>query len=259
MSGAFVDLANVKLWFIDTGGSGEPVVLLHANTGTSEAWQKQMPVLAQAGYRAIAFDRPGRGKSVVEAAQKPLSVTEYVDALADHLKLPKFHLVGVAGGGYVALDYASWRPERLRSLVLAATGIGLTLDEESLRFRKLAEIPGFRELPAEVRELSPSYRGMNPDGVARWKEIYASAKAGSGPHAPELRTPNTYAKIASVTTPTLVMAGDVDLTSPIGAIRLWARHLKGHEFVLITEAGHSVAWEQPEQFNRALLDFLRRH
>src|SRR5262245_53052124 len=206
MSGAFVELPNAKLWVVDTGGTGDPVILLHANTGTSEAWQKQLPVLAQAGYRAIAFDRPGRGKSV--AGAKPVSVTENLDALVEHLKLAKINLVGVAGGRYVALDYAAWPPERLESLVLAATGLGRVLDEESQRFRKLAEIPGFRDLPAEVREMSPSYRGMNPEGVARWKEIYESAKRGGGPHAPELRTPNTYAKVASINTPTLVIAGD---------------------------------------------------
>src|SRR5438477_7544355 len=99
---AFIDLPNVKLWVTDTGGTGDPIILLHANTGTTEAWQKQMPVFAQAGYRAIAFDRPGWGRSVVHAGMKPLAVAETLDALADHLKLAKFHLVGVAGGGYRA-------------------------------------------------------------------------------------------------------------------------------------------------------------
>src|SRR5262249_140290 len=161
MSGAFVELPNVKLWVADTDGTGDPVILLHANTGTSDAWQKQLPVLTQAGYRAIAFDRPGRGKSVAHAGMKPVSGTETLGALVDYLEGGRIHLVGVAGGGYVALDYAAWRPKRLKSLVLAATGLGLALDEEAQRFRKLAEIPGFRDLPAEVREMSPSYRGMN--------------------------------------------------------------------------------------------------
>jgi pimeloyl-ACP methyl ester carboxylesterase len=94
--------------------------------------------------------------------------------------------------------------------------------------------------------------------VERWKDIYAGSKQ-TGAVEPPLRTPNTNAKVASITTPTLVIAGDVDLTTPSGAIRLWARHLKGHEWVLITEAGHSVASEQPEAFNRAVVDFLRKH
>jgi pimeloyl-ACP methyl ester carboxylesterase len=253
-----VDLPNVRLWVTDSGGSGEPIILLHANTGTSENWQKQTPALVAAGYRVIAIDRPGWGKSAVREGQKPVSVAEDLDDLADHLKLDRFHLVGVAGGGYIALDYAAWRPQRLKSLVIGASGLGLVGDEEANTFRKQAAIPGFSQQPPEVREMSPSYRGMNPQGVARWKEIQAHA-AQPGAVVPPLRTPNTDAKVASVTTPILVIAGDVDLTTPSAAIRLWAKHLKAYEWALIPEAGHSVAWEQPEAFNQAVLAFVRKH
>jgi pimeloyl-ACP methyl ester carboxylesterase len=257
--GKFFDLPNVKLWVTDTGGTGEPLVLLHPNTGTLETWDKQTSALVQAGYRVIALDRPGWGKSVVREGMKPISAAEDLDALADRLALPKFHLLGVAGGGYVALDYAAWRPERLRSLVLAATGLGLVGDEEADSFRKGAAIPGFGQQPAEVREMSPTYRGMNPQGVARWKEIERRAMQPGAVNAP-LRTPNTDAKIASIVTPTLVIAGDVDLTTPSGAVRLWAKHLKvAYELSLIPEAGHAVAWEQPEAFNQSVLAFLRKH
>jgi pimeloyl-ACP methyl ester carboxylesterase len=257
-SGIFVDLPNVKLWVSDSGGTGDPIILLHANTGTSETWQKQTPTLVGAGYRVIAFDRPGWGKSVVHEGMKPISVAEELDALADHLKLSKFHLVGVAGGGYVALDYAAWRPERLKSLVVAASGLGLMGDEEADTFRKRAAIPGFSQLPPEVREMSPSYRGTNPEGVARWKEIEEHAMQ-AGAVVPPLRTPNTDEKIATITTPILVIAGDVDLTTPSAAIRLWAKHLKTYDWLLIPEAGHAVAWEQPDAFNQAVLAFLRKH
>src|SRR5579863_5759599 len=101
-TGAYVELPNVRLWVNDTGGSGDPVILLHPNTGTSEVWQTQIPALTQAGYRVIAPDRPGWGKSFIRPGMQPVSVAEDIDALADHLKLPKFHLVGVAGGGYIS-------------------------------------------------------------------------------------------------------------------------------------------------------------
>jgi pimeloyl-ACP methyl ester carboxylesterase len=257
-AGAFVELPNVKLWVTDSGGSGDPIVLLHANTGTSENWQKQTPALVQAGYRVIAIDRPGWGKSTVRAGLKPISVAEDLDALADQLKLDRFHLLGVAGGGYIALDYAAWRPERLKSLVVAASGLGLVGDDEAEAFRHRAAIPGFGQLPPEVREMSPSYRGSNPEGVARWKEIEAHAMQ-PGAVVPPLRTPNTDEKIASITTPILVIAGDVDLTTPSAAVRLWAKHLKTFDWLLIPEAGHSVAWEQPEAFNQGVLAFLRKH
>src|SRR5262249_26532300 len=62
---SYVDLPNVRLWVTDTGGSGDPVILLHPNTGTAAAWEKQIPALTQAGYRVIAPDRPGWGKSFI--------------------------------------------------------------------------------------------------------------------------------------------------------------------------------------------------
>jgi pimeloyl-ACP methyl ester carboxylesterase len=254
----FVDLPNVRLWVTDSGGNGAPIILLHANTGTSESWQKQTPALVAAGYRVIAIDRPGWGKSVMREGQKPVSVAEDLDNLADHLNLTSFHLLGVAGGGYIALDYAAWQPQRLKSLIVGASGLGLVGDEEAETFRKQAAIPGFDKQPPEVREMSPSYRGMNPEGVARWKEIQAHAMQ-PGAVVPPQRTPNTDAKISAITTPILVIAGDVDLTTPSAAIRLWAKHLKSYEWALIPEAGHSVAWEQPEAFNQAVLAFLRKH
>ena len=112
--GAHAELPGVKLWFIDTGGAGEPVMLLHPNTGTSETWEPQIAGLSQAGYRVIAFDRRGWGKSFADEkpGAKSGSVAEDLDALVDYLKIERFHLLGVAGGGFIAMDYAAWRPKR---------------------------------------------------------------------------------------------------------------------------------------------------
>jgi pimeloyl-ACP methyl ester carboxylesterase len=63
-SGRYAELPGVKLWFTDTGGTGTPMVLLHANTGTSASWEAQATAFAREGYRVIAFDRRGWGKSL---------------------------------------------------------------------------------------------------------------------------------------------------------------------------------------------------
>ena len=256
--GAFIDLPDVRLWVVDTGGSGDPVVLLHPNTGTVEVWKKQIPALVAAGYRVIAFDRPGWGRSTAQPGATPLSVAEDLDVLADRLGLGRFALVGVAGGGYIALDYAAWRPERVRSLVIANSGLGLKNDAEGDAFRRNSAIPDFHKFPAEVREMSPTYRGLNPEGVKAWKAIQSKAKQpGAADHA--LRTPNTLEKVAAIAMPVLVVAGDVDLTTPSGAMRLWARSLKHYDWLLVPEAGHALPWEQPDVFNAAVIDFLRKH
>jgi pimeloyl-ACP methyl ester carboxylesterase len=257
-SGQYAELPGVKLWFTDTGGTGVPLVFLHANTGTSANWGPQAAAFSKAGYRVIAFDRRGWGKSMADATgPQPGSIAGDLDALADHLKLDKFHLVGVAGGGFAALDYAAWRPQRLRSLVVAAT-TGQFAEPEMRDFTARVEIPQLRNQPAVYRELGPSYRGANPAGTKRWIEIEEHAQQPGAPSQP-LRTPNTFAKLAAVTMPVLVMAADADLLAPPALMRAWAAHVTNHEWAVVADAGHSIAWEQPDLFNETILAFIRRH
>jgi pimeloyl-ACP methyl ester carboxylesterase len=257
--GNYAELPGVKLWFTDTGGTGVPLVLLHANTGTSAVWANQVTGFSRAGYRVIAFDRRGWGKSMADAATgpQPGSIAGDLDALADYLKLDKFHLLGVAGGGFAALDYAAWRPERLRGLVIAAS-TGRVTDKEVTDFIARIEIPGIRKLPAVYREVGPSYRGANPDGTRRWAEIDEHARQPEAADQP-LRTPNTFAKIETIPTPTLVIAADADLLAPPALMRIWAVHVKNHEWAVMTDAGHAMAWEQPDVFNEKVIEFVKRH
>ena len=59
--GAFATFPGRKIWYVDTGGSGTPVVLLHAASGSVLMWERQLPALRAAGFRVIAFDRVGWG------------------------------------------------------------------------------------------------------------------------------------------------------------------------------------------------------
>ena len=258
-TGAYAELPGVKLWFTDSGGKGTPIILVHSNTGTSAVWEKQVAAFSRAGYRVIAFDRRGWGKSIANVAsgKQPGSIAEDLDALADHLKLKKFHLVGVAGGGFAALDYAGWRPERLRSLVIGAS-TGQISDKEIADFISRIEIPDIRKQSAVYRELGPSYRGANPEGTKLWTEIDEHSRQPNAPSQP-LRTPNTFAKIETIPTPTLIIAADADLLAPPAMMRIWAAHVKNREWTVIPDTGHAIAWERPEIFNAKVLDFLRRH
>jgi pimeloyl-ACP methyl ester carboxylesterase len=251
-------LPGVELRYVDSGGAGAPVILLHANTGTIESWAAQIEALRAASYRVIAFDRRGWGSSRPDPASgpQPGTVAGDLDALADHLKLARFDLVGVAGGGFVALDYAAWKPERVGRMIVAATSAQLA-EKEMKDFSRRIEFEGFRELPPVHREVGPSYRGANPEGTKRWMEIEEHAQQKGAPSQP-LRTPNTYAKLETIATPTLVLAGDADMVSPPGMMRIWSRHLKHASFDFVPDAGHSIAWEQPDAFNARMLAFLAK-
>lgn len=258
-TGRHADLPGVKLWYVDTGGAGTPVVLLHANTATADAWLPQMCALAEAGYRAIAFDRRGWGHSLAQpdSGDQPGSIAGDLDALAAHLDLERFILVGIAGGGFAALDFAAWQPQRLIKLVIAGSN-GQFSEPQMQDFYTRIAVPGLTGR-LEVRpylEVGVAYRAEDPEGFARFIEMEHAARQPDAPAQP-LRTPNTFAKIAGINTPTLILMGGADLLAPPALMRTWARHLPDTRFVLIGDAGHSINWERPEAFNTHLLEFLR--
>ena len=240
------ELPGGRIQYEDSGGEGSgegsPVVFLHAGSGSSRMWEHQIPDFTAAGYRFIAPDRHAEGAAVDD-----------LEALAEHLGLDRFHLVGTAAGGIVAVDYALAFPQRLRSLVVANSIVGVQ-DEEYLEMtRRLRPAPEFNAIPAEIRELGPSYRAANPEGTRRWKELARH----SSPQA--TRNHITFAALETIRIPTLLLTGDADLYTPPSVLRLFAARFPSCESLVIPECGHSAFWEQPELFNRAVLDFLSNH
>ncbi len=254
-----VDLPGVHLWYTDSGGSGVPLILLHANTGNADSWQYNIPDFVQAGYRTVAFDRRGWGRSTVnpDTGTQPGTIADDLYALAEYLRLDRFHLVGVAGGGFVAYDYVLWHPERVRSMVIAASG-GAIIDKELRQLREKTALPGFASWPPEFREVSMGYMATNLEGLQRWLEIHERSQQ-KGAIAQPQRTTITFEKLARIRVPTLLMPGDQDLQTPPWVMRRQLDHIPGAQFIVLPEAAHSINWEQPEAFNRNVLTFIRAY
>ena len=163
---------GAELAYIDTGGAGEAVILLHAYTGSVDAWSYQIPAFADAGYRVIAYSRRGHAGSGSADGDRAGRTVEDLDALADYLGIRSFHLVGTAAGGFVALDFAIAKPGRLLSLTIASSLAGV--DDAAFNAASAVLTPrSFYQLPAEMREIGPSYRAAYPQGVERWVALEA--------------------------------------------------------------------------------------
>jgi pimeloyl-ACP methyl ester carboxylesterase len=251
---------GARIFYRDTGGTGVPVILLHAATGSSRVWEYQFPALAAAGYRVIAFDRRGWGRTEINSAEAQSgAAADDLLALLNQLGLDRVHIVGTAAGGFVALDFTLSYPQRVRSLVVA-NSIGGVQDADFLELGRRIRPPQFDALPPEFRELGPSYRAGNVAGTERWVELEKNSRP-AGPPAPAqpLRNHITFAMLETIQAPTLLLTGDADLYAPPPVLRLFAARIKGSEVTIVPEAGHSTYWEQPEVFNRALLNFLGKH
>jgi pimeloyl-ACP methyl ester carboxylesterase len=256
---AHADLPGVRLWYRDSSGAGVPVVFMHAATGSSRVWEYQIAAFTAAGFRVIAFDRRGFGRTAIApGGVQPGTAADDLHALMNHLKIDRFHLVGTAAGGFASVDYALSFPQRLRSLVIA-NSIGGVQDEDYLELGRRIRPPEFSALPADVRELGPSYRASNPDGTRRWLELERNNRAEGERPVQTMRNRVTFALLETMTVPTLLLTGGADLYVPPPVMQLFVKRIKGSESVVVPEAGHSTYWEQPEVFNRAVLAFIRKH
>ena len=258
LSMPYLNLSGVDLWYDDAGGDGTPVVLMHAASGTSESWLHQVPAFTAAGYRCIAFDRRGWGRSRPTASgEQPGCASDDLHGLAEALELDRFHLVGTAAGAAPSVDYALSHPNRLRSLVIS-TCTGGAQDPEHLDLLERIRPPEFQALPVVLREVSPGYRATNLEGTKRWVEIAESThEATAARHRARNRV--TYASLETLRLPVLAIAGGADQTTPPVVVRAIASHIPGCRFELMSEAGHAAFWEQPEVWNRLVLDFIAQH
>ena len=254
---AIADLGDTCLWYWDTGGPGEIVVFLHAGSQSGAGWEYQQPVFAAAGYRAIGYSRRGYLNSDPDDINNPGEASEDLHRLLRYLNADRVHLVAVAHGGYFALDYSLSYPEKVISLTLASSMLGVSDTAYDTMHQRLRP-PFFNELPIDFKELGPSYRAGNPQGHERWKALAKAARPG-GRVMPKLKNALSWESVEKTRPPVLLMTGDADLYVPPSMLRLQLSHFPGAESVVIAEAGHCANWEQPEAFNKAVLDFIRKH
>ena len=253
----YANIPGARLWFKETGRHGLPVVFLHAASGTSDSWGLQEPAFIEAGYRCVAYDRKnwGRSESITQAG----SAADDLEALARYLGLDRFHLVCSALGGIIGLDYTVEYPDRVITLTVSSSFTGVQ-DQSYLDVQTRLRPPEISNLPIVLREVGPSYRAVNPEGVAEWLRIEESSRHEIGPEmAQSPRAPMTYTRLATMETPVLMLTGGADLLSPPAMMKLVAAHIPGCRFEVIPEAGHAAFYEQPKVWNRLVLDFIREH
>ena len=253
----YADIPGARLWYKETGRHGTPVVFLHAASGTNDSWGLQEPAFNEAGYRCIAYDRKnwGRSESVTPAG----SAGDDLEALAQHLGLNRFHLVCTALGGIIGLDYTVEYPDRVISLTVSSSFTGVT-DQSYLDVQTRLRPPEISNLPIELREVGPSYRAVNPEGVAEWLRIEESSRHEITPEEGQSpRGPMTYARLAAMQIPVLMLTGGADLLSPPAMVKLVADHIPNCRFEVVPEAGHAAFHEEPEVWNRLVLEFMGQH
>ena len=251
-------------------GQGTPLILMHGTGGHLEAFARNLRALA-AEYQVIAYDYPGHGWTTL--AEADLEIDDYVEhltGLMDALGVGRAHLSGESLGGWVAVKFAARYPERVDRLVLNTPGGTMATPEVMERIRSLsqaaADEPSDERIRTRLEWLMADPRSVTDELVAIRRGVYARPGfADSMRHIlclqdPEVRRRNlvTDDELAAITAPTLVVWTSDDPSGPAKAGLDMAGRIPGGKFRLIKDAGHWPQWEQQEQFDRTVLEFLGR-
>lgn len=266
--------SGVHLYIEDSGGGGRPVVLVHGWPLSSQAWEPQVAVLQAAGYRVVAYDRRGFGRS-----DKPASGYGY-DTLADDLQrvmdqcgLQDVTLVGFSmGGGEVARYVPRCGPSRLHSVVFASAVPPFLmqgsdnpdgpLNPETARQKKEGLT---QDRDAYFDQFTRAFFSAN--GVLQVTEAQRAEATAlcqqSAQHAAlacmdAFATTDFRADLRQLMLPTLVLHGDADAIVPIEGSGLRTHAAVPHStLVRVAGAPHGLNLSHAPEFNAALLGFLR--
>ena len=238
---------------MSVAGTGSLVLFLHGIRGNRRNWARQIEFFSQR-FQAAAWDARGYGDS--EDYEGPLQFDHFtgdVLRVAEHLKAPKLHLVGLSMGGRIARNVALHYPDRLLSLTL------------------ISSTPGFDALSAEgVKRFVTERRSRTPQSLQQLIGSRASRAAYtelldsvSRIHEPSYQktleasvAQDRAAPIEKISVPTLVIAGEEDTVYPPELAREMARRIPGAELLMLEGTGHLANLEQPERFNTAVQNFL---
>jgi 3-oxoadipate enol-lactonase len=247
--------------FTDSGGPGEAVLLVHAIGCDHRMWDGLGTALAPR-FRVVRMDVRGHGRSAV--TPRPYALDQLADDardLLDSLKVEKAHWVGLSMGGMIGQAFALRHPRRLRKLVLAnTTSTYGAQGPEMWQARAKAVSDGgmaaIKDL-AMQRYFTDDFRASHSDIVDRIGDGFlATDPAGYIACCDAIRDLDFSGSLHRIQAPTLVIAGEKDVGTPVAMSKAIADAIPGANLAVIPGAAHLSAVEDPQAFNRLVADFL---
>jgi pimeloyl-ACP methyl ester carboxylesterase len=224
-----------------------PVVLVPGLVCTARLYEAQLPALGQ----ATVADHTG-GDSMAAVAEQILAAAP-----------PRFALVGLSMGGYLAFEMVRRAPDRVERLALLDTSARPDTPEQTQARRELMELAEAGRLDEVVDRLLPLF--VHPDRLAdgplcetvREMAEATGAEAFVRQETAIIGRPDSRPDLAAIGCPTLVLVGDSDALTPPDCAAEIAAGIEGARLVTVEQCGHLTALERPAEVTRALVQWLR--
>lgn len=227
------------------GGAGVPLLLLHGLAGSCRWWGHNFEGLGK-HFRVYAPDMPGFGLSHSRECFNLHSAADELVRWMQQIGLRRAHVVGHSMGGFVAIDLAARYPEFVNRLVLVSAAVNVADTKTQLNLRQFK--PNMCQFKSRLRGLNTLPLLLGDLGRCSPRTMLAATQA--------LMRTKVQERLQRIKAPTMVLWGDQDAMVPIEQGYALAQHLPCEELVMIENAGHHPMWDQPESFNKELIDFL---
>lgn len=246
VTSGFVDVPGAKIFYATYGKGTTPVILLHGGLGSGEQFGFQLPALVE-NYQVIAIDSRGQGRSTIAPKTKLTYASMAGDVLAvmDALAIRSAALVGWSDGGAIALDIAVNHPERVSKLFV----FGTNYHASGSKPRKGASPKTFNAYAVKCKS-----------DFMRLSKTPSAYDTTVNALLPIWRSQGgfTKAQMRSIKAPTVVADGDHDEIINLDHIKEMALLIPNANVVVFADASHFAHWQDPESFNKALVEFLAK-
>lgn len=245
--------------------TGLPIVFIHGFPFSKDMWKPQVEALKQ-NYTVVTYDVRGHGASDVGNGQYTIEYcVDDLIGLLDALKLQHVILAGLSMGGYIALRAFEKHHDRFKGLVLCDTRSDDDTNEVKIKRAVQArnvKIYGMRKyaniyLPTIFYEKTLL---KNPDAVKMIRGIIenTSPNATAGMLIALAARTNSTPSLSKIDIPTLIMVGQFDELTPPSASIAMKEKIQNADFHILPDAAHVSNLENPEEFNKHLINFLKK-
>jgi pimeloyl-ACP methyl ester carboxylesterase len=261
-----VDAGRWNIHYVEEG-EGTPLLLIHGLAGDYTAWRPQLAAFRDR-HRVIAFDNPGSGRS--SHVSQPTSMQQLAEAtlrLMDELRIENAHVVGRSMGGAVAQCMALTAPERVRTLVMAASFA--RLDAVGRRWlESMRDVLTWRGQWAEWARLfsptfvSPQFFNANPERMALIERLVGDESRDKVSYVNlnnAVCATDNYDAVANIRCPVLIMAGRLDPICSPTATQWMSERIRQAETVYFEQSSHFFLMEEDAKAMQVLGDWLQRH
>jgi 3-oxoadipate enol-lactonase len=263
---------NTELYY-EVAGSGHSLTLIHGMLLDQRSWDDQFDVFAQQ-YQVARYDMRGWGDSAQTKDKQPFSPRQDLLSLLEYLNINVTYLLGLSGGGALALDFTLEHPDKVDALILVSSALsgyrprmteairaGFSQYYGALQQKDIASAveitvrffsDGPRRTPEQMNaQARARITEMSTQHLQRHGDLFADQQ-----HMLPLEPP-AINRLAEVKVPTLIVVGDEDTSYILEVADMLEAGIADAKKVVIPGTAHHPNMEKPEEFNSIALDFLK--